>query len=694
MFGMFALGALVVGLAQTAAPADHTQSFVAARAASPPPAQAAIDPAVWKDALKIPLLENFMTRTPAAHATTAYLMYDDKYLYLAVQAEQHGIPITAQQKVDHAGIAADDHITLELETSGNGTRVYTFRSSPTGVHDEASTENNRYAPDWRSYAHVDADGNYTVLLVVPLSAMHLQNGPQHWRANVGRYVAATGDLYVWAFEANATDPTSPQFWPLLNGITVTSKGGGAKPHAEVYALGSAGADHNRFQQGIGRFGQMKARSLGVDFTYPISGTLNVVGTLNPDFSNVEKDQTSVAPQQFARNYTEYRPFFAQGARYINALPAITMNGITESLFYTPSIGVFDRGVKVEGTSGSTAIGALNVAGTGFNDTALGYSYGNSAQTLRLSAEGVFAQHDGVKDGAYGAGFNLTNAHSGVFSIGKAQLENNTVTGESHYLFASQGVNTAAWFAAIDYRDVSPNFNPVDGYTAFDDIRGPRFAFNYNGVAPKTSAIKTYSFGGIVDRFVDSAGAVKEYDANGSLYVLFNNQLSFTAGTGTSALRFDADPSAPLVPFNLRQIGIGYKDSTPSPIDVGYAWGPFGGAFLQQATFSTSQSFGPYSFTWEYDGTVERGDGLHDSQWLRRFSVARSFGRNGTLAMSLRGVNGAGGYAPQGTNLSLLFHQRFENSDEFFFEYGTPASRSTLHRVIAKYVFRVGGGSNT
>lgn len=694
MLATLILAATTLALAEHPHPADHAQSFSAPRATSTPLPSTLLTDSAWKSALEIPLAENFVTRAPAALKTTAYLMYDDKNVYVAAHAEQSGVPIVAVQTVDHAGISADDHISVAIDTSGNGSRVYTFRVSPSGIHDEASSENARYAPDWKTYAKVTENGDYDALLIIPFANLHLQPGTQSWRVNITRYVAKTGDLFEWAYEPNQSDPTSPQYWPTIKGITVSSGASKPQPHADVYALGAGGSDHERFQSTFGSFHTMKARTVGADFTYPLTGTLSVVGTINPDFSNVEKDQTTTAPQQFARNYSEYRPFFAQGARYINSLPSVTVNGITESLFYTPSIGVFDRGLKLEGTAGNHSIGLLNASGQGFNDTAMGYAYSNADQTLRISGEGVFARHADLRDNSYGIGVRRTNARSGAFTIAKAEMENSSDTGTSHYLFASEGLQTATWFTAIDYRDVSANFNPADGYTAFTDIRGPRLGFNYNGVTPKGSFVKNWSVGGWLDRFVDHTGAPKEYDANFGLYAQLSNQFSLQLNGGTSALRFDDNPKAPFTPFNLRQIQLGYGDTSPTPIDVGYSWGPFGAGFLQQATFSTSQAFGPYSLTAEYDGTVERNAGPRDSQWLRRVSIARSFGKDASFAISLRSINGNGGYAVPGTNLSFAFHKRMPNADELYFDFGTPASRSTLHRFIGKYVFHVGGGTNT
>lgn len=681
----------LMGVAQAPAPLDHTQRLSAVKAQVPPSLDPSLSSPVWKSAVTAVMAENFSDRLPAKRNSAVYVLYDDKNLYVGFHCQQSDVPITATQTVDHAGVGADDHVTLELETSGNGSRVYSFRSSPRGVHDEASTENARYAPDWTSVASVLPNGDYNVMMVIPLSAMHLQTGSaQHWRINAAQFVARTNDLFEIAYEPTQTDPTLPQYWPSLEGINLKGTTVKPQPHADIFALGSGGADHNQFQNGIGRFQATRARSAGMDLTVPLTGTLSMVATLNPDFSNVEKDQTTIAPQQFARSYSEYRPFFAQGARYINALPQVTAGGVTDTLFYSPAIGIFDRGVKFEGTLGNSSIGALNVAGAGFNDTALGYAYGTSDQTLKVSAQAVLAKHSDVADDAVGVGLNRHNAHSGEFTILKAVSDSNSLSGSGHYLFASEGLNSASWFTAIDYRDISANFNPIDGYTAFTDIRGPRFGFNYNGVAAKSGPVKMYSIGGMVDRFVDRSGIVNEYDANLSLWVLLQNQLSFQLSGGTSGLRLDDNPAASITPFDLTQLTVGYRDSTASPIDFTYAWGPFDGAYLQQTGLSTSQSFRAYSLSFEYDGTVQRNGAERDSQWLRRISIARSFGRDATLALSFRNINGLGGNATPGSNLSLLFHDRFNDGDEFYFAYGTPASHQTLHRVVAKYVFHVGG----
>lgn len=696
-----AAAAVVAALSAAALPAfaeDHSDVLHAVKAQSAPPLDASLSSPVWQQALKAGGFRNFNTREPAKYATQAYFMYDDKNLYVGMHADQHGTPIVATQSVDNAGVLTDDHVSFSIDTSGNGSRVYSFKVTPKGVHDETSSENARYAPDWTSVAKILPDGSYNVMMVIPLSDIRAQSAPvQSWKVNFVRFIAATNDEYTWAYEPTQTDVGSPQYWPTVAGLQIVATATRPRPHADLYTLASAGSDRRTFQNGIGNFEQTQPRGVGLDVTYPVTNTMAFVGTLNPDFSNVEQDQTTIAPQMFQRQYQEYRPFFAQGAQYINAMPSVNVNGISDTLFYTPSIGIFDRGLKLEGTAGSNSIGALNVSGDGFNDTAFGYSNSNTGQTFSFGGEGVFANHTGVKDDTAGLFVTRSNPHSGEFTIAKLSQEDNSVNGAASSLFASEGVQSAKYFAAVDYRDIAPDFNPIDGYTPFNDIRGPRFIAQYNGVGGKGGFVKSWQIFGIADRFLDRAGQVREYDANAGAGVVFKNQLSLNFSGGPSGLRFDESPAGDVVPFALRQLALGYKDGSPAPVDASYAWGPFNGGYLQQMTFSTAHQFGLYGLSAEYDGTVEHASAAQpfDTQWLRRISLTRSFGRSASLAIGLRSVNGTGGFATPGTNLAFSFHKRFANLDELYVDYGTPAAPGkTIHRFIVKYVFHAGGGSGT
>jgi hypothetical protein len=150
-------------------------------------------------------------------------------------------------------------------------------------------------------------------------------------------------------------------------------------------------------------------------------------------------------------------------------------------------------------------------------------------------------------------------------------------------------------------------------------------------------------------------------------------------------------------FNLLGGGLGYRDGTPLPIDVTYNEGPFGADYVHLFTATHSRPVGTrYSLSFEYDGTYERDlvTGSLNSQWLRRVSLGASLGPDSNASISLRGINGTGGFALPGLNLAASYHMKLKSGNELYVNWGTPAASTTLDRLIVKYVLRFGGEAGT
>lgn len=668
--------------------ATHSDSFTAVKATSPP--SLTTISGQWRQGVVARDFIDFNDRRPARYATVAYLLYDDKNLYVAFHCVQHGVPITAAQRIDHAGVGSDDHVGFGIDTSGNGSRTYEFRVNPLGVHDESSNENARYAPRWQSTAYVDASGNYDVFLVIPLADIRSQGGTaQRWRFNFERFIASKNADETWAYEPAMQSIASVQFWPWLTGIRLGGTATRPKPQADAYVLESAGSQRNVFQNGIGQFEQMRPRLAGLDVTYPFTNTLAFVGTLNPDFSNVEQDQTTIELQEFQKAYQEYRPFFAEGAQYINALPQIGNFG-GNSMFYSPSIGVFDRGLKIEGTAGRSALGMLNVIGPGIDDSAAGYSYTADNGAFSLSAESVLADHSGVRDRTAGVGLERSNRRSGE----STQIEFASENGNAHDFNLAEGLQNQHFTAIGYYRDTTPGYAPADGYTAVSDARGPSLKLGYAGTGSTASPLLSYSINVSADRYLAVDGSVRQADVNAFYTVQFKNLFSLQGFFGPS--EFQTSPGV-IQWFNRRQVQLGYRLGTPQPLRLAYTWGPFARGYVQQTQISDQRVFGHYVLAFEYDGNVERSSAdapILNSQWLRRFALTQSFGRDASIGVQLRDINGTGGFADPGNNISMLYQQRFRNQDLLYVEFGTPAASHTLHRFIVKYIFHAGGESGT
>jgi hypothetical protein len=722
---------------------SSSASFTAARAPHPLPLEPSLSDPAWQLG-RIPTdgMWNVTTRTPAGLGASIFLLYDDRNVYVAFHVEQPGIPIVAGQTAHNVGFGLDDFVGVEADTSGAGNAVYLFETTPGGVRYQQASENARYNPRWQSAARIDGSA-WNAVLIIPLNAMRLQGGAhKSWRINFVRNVAARGEHLSWAYDGLMADgpvgsswppTTDARYWPrfVLDGFTGSGTGRRPKARAEIYALGSGGTDRMQFEQGDGTFRPQTVRPLGADVTLPLTSTINFVGTVNPDFSNVEVDQQTIAPQEFQRQLSEYRPFFAQGASFVKTNATSSFSSPTSPailVFYSPRIGPFDRGAKVEGSFGLQSFGVLGFRGfdatTGdtFDDIAYGYKHALPDRSFRYFADGVIARHSlAGGDVTTDVGADGRNAKTGFVWGTAATFEHGSwvpQTGVAHLTNNFVAIAKPNWQAVVGYNDVSPNFNPIDGLTFNSDIHGFQ---GYAQTSGSSRWVKNFLMSISADRWFDQSGAVHEADLMVNATATFRNGFSINGlGPSFGTLRsYDvfADNrtcSGPVTRrafftgfpcyrngqderFNLLQAAIGYRDGTPWPIDASVSFGPFGGNVTRLYSLTTSRPIGRLSLGLEYDGTVERSlaTGALDSQWLRRVSIGAALGPDSNLSVSLRSINGLGGFAPQaGTNLALAYHRRFASGDDLFLNYGTPAAFSTLHRLILKFVFHVNGDAGT
>jgi hypothetical protein len=674
---------------------DHTATVTGARAAHPPVLSDGLADPAWKGALHVSGFYDYETRQPAAHRTDVYFMYDDTNVYVGFEAEQSGVPIVAPQSVDHAGLSTDDHVSFMVDTSGNFARSFVFVVSPKGIRYELSSESSRYSPQWSAVARRTSTG-YWAVMEIPLSALNVRGGGQVWHVNFGRYIVSKNVTSTWAYEPAMYAPGEVQSWPSMQIEVASAAVQRRKPSLDVYGLAAAGSDRRVYQDGIGDFIHMNPRAAGVDFTYPLTDSISFVGALNPDFSGIENDQTTISPQEFEKNYQEYRPFFAQGSNFVNSMPQFDVGPLVESLFYTPGIGVFDRGAKIEGTAGHTALGLLSVSGPSFNDTAFGYAYGTPDGSFSTAVQGVQSNHEGIRDFAGGWSAVRMNPHSGestVFSYETDSGDRVTSPDQARDLMLTEYIMSQRWIGAVAYKDAGPQFNPQDGYMQLNDVRGPLGLLTYNGAGSAGSNLKDYKINVLADRFLDRAGQVHEADFNAGASVTLKNLLSFAYNDGLSSLRtYDSGypdyANGVNAQYNQQTVSAAYQENSANPVKISYSWGPFQDFTLQQIGFSVHRQLGAYGIGLDYAGSLENGSAL-DSQWLRRLSLTRSFGKDASLAVGLRNINGNGGFALPGTDIALSYQQRFVNGSMLYISYGTPAAPSTLHRLILKYVFHAG-----
>jgi hypothetical protein len=489
-----------------------------------------------------PAFENLtMRRIADAGATTSYLLYDDRnsYVGFSVRASGH---VSATQTTNGTGFGLDDFVGIGIDPSGSGSPVYYFETTPRGTRYQQSSENSRFNPAWQAAAEI-IPGGWNAMMIIPLRTMRIGGAKHTWRFNLIREDAGSGEHLTWAYDGLMQDgavgqawpaSTDTRYWPTLRGVAPAAIAGGGRlrPRADVYGLLSSGADRHLFQQATGSFQAETIRNAGIDTSIPLTNTISFVGTLAPDFSNVEIDQQTIAPQEFAWQLVEYRPFFAQGAAFLSPNPNPVGGVFSPSnlIFYSPGIGPFDRGAKIEGTAGQNAFGMLSfrgydsTSGNTFDDQAFGYGHARPDGTFSYWSDGVFAHHSIAGDDETAeAGFKGRNLHSGLVYAFISALESGSATGPGgkHSVNGFVDVHKPNYEVNLTYDDVSPNYGPLDGFTAVSDIRGPQGFVNLIGSG---RAIKNWTLFAGADRLLDDSGAVHEADAVATLTAIFKTAL--------------------------------------------------------------------------------------------------------------------------------------------------------------------------
>lgn len=723
------LAAILATAAVPAGPAlavtGPTGSFTAMRVAKAPPLDAALTDPAWAQALTVSGMQTVTTQKPSPFGAQFLLLYDDANLYVGMKLEQRGAALTATQSANGVGFGLDDFAGIGIDPSGNGGQVYFFMTNPMGTRWQQSSESARFAPPWNAVAARTTEG-WNAMLVVPLSALRRPAGAvQSWRFDFVRRVAALNVNESWAYDPVMNDggggvggfPNSgdARFWPRLTDLRFSGTPGRRPPRAEIYGLAGAGQDRQRFQAADGNFVVTGARHAGADVVVPLTGTAAFVAAFAPDFSNVEVDQQTIAPQEFRRALAEYRPFFTQGANFFDPISLTGINAPPNRIFYSPAIGPFDRGLKLEGTNGFQSFGALEAQGAGFDDLVFGYKHAIPNRAFAWSLDGVMTHHQLGNDTIdQRAGSDTTwqgqlsgrNPKTGfVYALDYAR-ESGSFVQNSRLAYKTEDfvdVHQRNYEAYVGYRDVGPAYSPVLGFTLDPDIRGPQTFLDLNGTLAPHGPVKRADLFLTADRYVDRSGAAHQSDLNVSLDLQFKSGLHLSGGPYSSSLR-TYDSGLVGYPFytggvtrayNQHYVNLGWKEGTPAPYGASYSWGPFGDVFLQQVSFSTSRAIGTrWNVGAEIDGTRERSPfgGPSDGQWLRRVTVGETVGPNTNFSLSLRGISGTGGFAQPGLNLAGSLHHRFKNDSELFVNYGTPAAPTTLQRFVLKYVLRTGGGA--
>ncbi|HEY5339423.1 MAG TPA: sugar-binding protein, partial [Candidatus Aquilonibacter sp.] len=607
---------------------------VAVPATAAPAVDGAIGPS-WARAATLALSYDYTYKRPLSEPTTVRITQDGHALYVAFDVTQRAT-LTANEHTNGSSVLSDDYVGVYLDPQGTSGFSYAFYANPLGTRYQTSSENSAYAPDWTAVAATNASG-YAVTMRIPLNVIR-SGGSHRWRVQFVRFTVATNAVDVWAYSPVPTSPTDPTFIGVATGIgdaPAGTKGTASRNPARVqfYGLGEATSKVN---------GGNTSR-VGADFSLPVTPTASFVGTVHPDYSNVESDQQTIAPTAFARQYYEVRPFFTQLASFFNQHFSCTNCPAT---LYTPAIPTFSQGYGIEGTQGRASFAAFDALGDNRTDQAetVNDSYEDSKQAFNWEFQRVAVDAYGLNDDTTSLDGGYLNQHTHVLAYSNNAVESGSLSPDaalSAYHEYGVGYVTATTTALVGGQSIGAEFAPFDGYVAQNDIQGYQTYASHTFNFSPTFWLHDIVVSNYYARFNNHFGRLSQADENPQINLDFHDLLSVHLFTGQVGIRTQ---DGEFLPFYGNGFYLGYRANTNTPSYVMYNGGPYFHGHLDAWTYLTT-----LPVTRRIHLTLETDEDKYSTplvseaptnQWLERVALDWQPNKNTQVDLGVRRIVGA------------------------------------------------------
>jgi len=347
-------------------PAEKAKPLVIPRLTKPPVIDGKLDREEWKEAV---VLKDFYQFNPGDNVapskpTEAFMGYDSKFFYFAAYCydEPDKVRASVAQRDDVFG---EDNVRIYLDTFNDQRKAYLLGWNPFGIQqDGIDTEGQGtdFSVDivMESKGTLTTDG-WTLEVAIPFKSLRYVAGKDKlWGFHIWRNIARLNDeldswvpmsrdisgtliqaAHLTGLEGISTERTLE----IIPSITVSETG------RRVNALSPAALAANPAALDPGRMlNEPVETDAGITVKYGLTPTITLDLAVNPDFAQVEADQTVVtANQRFPIFFEEKRPFFLEGI----------------DIFRTPMTAVHTRAIvdpdvamKITGKRNRTTFGLL------------------------------------------------------------------------------------------------------------------------------------------------------------------------------------------------------------------------------------------------------------------------------------------------------------------------------------------------
>ena len=447
--------------------------------------------------------------TPAKLETDVFMSYTDEYIYFGVKAytDPNDIRGQVRPRDEMAMGLNEDIVFLRFDPYLDARSVYLLASNAYGSQSDirakqATNDEDRYDSSfnaiYETISSINEDG-YTVEFLIPFTSIPHPNAEDKiWGFNVTRYFTLEGNgVFTMSDKYDRDNPCricQIEGRLIMNDVPF-------KRNTELLPYISSNLSGERVSDGQPIEYGKSNNEFGIGIKYDINSASTAELTINPDFSQIEADETQIdINSAYALQYPELRPYFSRGMDLLNFLDGAFYSRTINSPSISSKITLQDK------NSSSIILSAVDQKSPyliGGEDKSYfgegGVSYINTYRHQRVVNQntkyGFFTTNRFYEGGGSGNLFGI----DGLFTLNKiwkiqfefiknfnvepianwidsddtfsnktVELDGEKFNGHANYLRLIR--KTENWKSIIFYRDISANYRADLGFVPKNNRR--------------------------------------------------------------------------------------------------------------------------------------------------------------------------------------------------------------------------------
>src|SRR5216117_3107416 len=257
---------------------------------------------------------------PVSEATAVRVLYDGTAVYVGARLFDSAPARIVRRLARRDASTHSDEFRVFLDSYHDRRTAFEFIVNAAGVKrdvligDDGNFNDASWGPVWEAAVSIDSLG-WSAEIRIPLSQVRFPKEPdQVWGVHFVRWIERKNEQAMFPFIGKKENGLVSRFADLV-GI----QGVGAPKRLELLPYTVGRGTYLTPQQAGNPFERPESyhRGVGADVKYGVTSSLTLDATLNPDFGQVEVDETFVNLSAFEEFLPEHRPFFIEGTDIFN-----------------------------------------------------------------------------------------------------------------------------------------------------------------------------------------------------------------------------------------------------------------------------------------------------------------------------------------------------------------------------------------